>query len=303
MIRSMRLFVPAALVGVLFVGSAHADVLAATDFNERTLTTVKVTNDTATNLKWTLNGLEDPGDLSAMNAGGAGQVLFNTPTAQVLFAPQINTGNGNTFWTTSVNLTVVPGSVVTLTDVTFDYWALSAAGVLNVNRRSDFTISLLDPSAVLVASVDIVDAVSGTSAVPMMPTLTATFAAPVALSAPGTYTLQIKGGDFLGADETGNHTGIDNLSINGTLRSAYLFAITEVDYDAGADRVTLTWTSSPGETYIVKFSLDMTDWSADLGDGLPADAGATTTMTFDLPVPGIGDAASVFFRVEKEPAR
>jgi hypothetical protein len=35
------------------------------------------------------------------------------------------------------------------------------------------------------------------------------------LSAPGTYTLRIKAGDFLGADEAGNHTAIDNLSING----------------------------------------------------------------------------------------
>ena len=38
----------------------------------------------------------------------------------------------------------------------------------------------------------------------------------MALSDPGTYTLRIKGGDFLGLDESGNHTAIDNLSINGT---------------------------------------------------------------------------------------
>ncbi|MFT5633578.1 MAG: hypothetical protein ACI9SQ_001299, partial [Rubritalea sp.] len=39
----------------------------------------------------------------------------------------------------------------------------------------------------------------------------------VALTAAGTYTLQIEAGELGGVNETGNHAGIDNLSINGTV--------------------------------------------------------------------------------------
>ena len=57
---------------------------------------------------------------------------------------------------------------------------------------------------------------SGTTASPNQPLVTIDFA-DVALGA-GTYTLRIEAGDKpgVGANETGNHTGIDNLSINGT---------------------------------------------------------------------------------------
>ena len=42
------------------------------------------------------------------------------------------------------------------------------------------------------------------------------FPAPVELDSPGTYRLEIDGGELGGDDETGNHTGIDNLAILGT---------------------------------------------------------------------------------------
>jgi hypothetical protein len=220
MISSRTFFLGAALAQVIFASSAHAVTLAGTTFDGRTLTTGLVANDTATNLNWTLNGLADPGNMSAMNAGGAGQNLFTSAFTQNMFAPLLNTGNGNTFWTTDVFLTVAPGSVVSLTDVAFGYFAINGSGVQNVPRRSDFTISLFSPGGGLVEAVDIVDVSNGTGAggagTPATP-VTAAFTAPIALSAPGTYTLQIKGGDFLGADETGNHTGIDSLAINGTV--------------------------------------------------------------------------------------
>ena len=49
--------------------------------------------------------------------------------------------------------------------------------------------------------------------------LTATFSSALALILPGTYTLRIAGAE---APETGNHTAIDNLSINGTTVTAVL---------------------------------------------------------------------------------
>jgi hypothetical protein len=192
--------------------SANAATIASTNFNGRTLATTTNTNDTATGLVWTTNGVTNPGTMVAVNTSGAG--LFNgNALTQNMFAPAINTANLTTFWTTNVSLTVSPGSVVTLTDVTFNAWSLGGGQTQNPDKKLDFTISLINPSAVSVASVDIVDLVSGTTT--GSPLATATFTSPLLLSAPGTYTLRIKAGDFLGTDEAGNHTAIDNLSING----------------------------------------------------------------------------------------
>lgn len=209
--RIPQFFLTTIVVPSLFVGSASAVTLASTSFDGRVLSP----NNTATALNWVLNGLEDPGNMAALNAAAAPQPIFDGAFVANMFAPGLNTGNGNTFWTTSVALTVSSGSNVTLTDVTFDYWSINGGQAQNVNRQSDFTITLLDPSAMSVGAVDIVDSISGTGA--GVPLVTATFTSPIALTAPGTYTLVIKGGDFAGNDETGNHTAIDNLSIIGTV--------------------------------------------------------------------------------------
>jgi len=277
---------------------ADADVIAATSFDGRTLTEVNRADDTATDLDWTVNGIQDPGNMTVLNANGGGLALFNTAgqVTENLFAPALNTGNGNTFWTTTVNLTASSGSTVTLSDVTFDNWSINAGQNQNVNRRSDFTITLIDPAGASLDSVDIVDSLSGTAA--GVPTVTATFASPIALTAPGTYTLMIKGGDFAGENETGNHTAIKNLSINGSVSSSGSFAITEIKYDPESGALTLTWDSRPGESYAVKFTTDFGDWVADLDDGIPADAGETTTRMFDLSGANLGDATRIFFRVE-----
>jgi len=201
---------------------SHAAIIASTNFDGRTLATTLVANDTAANLNWTTNGIADPGNMNAVTAGGVGQALFNSTTlTQNMFAPALNVGNGSAasgthFWTTTVPLAVLAGNTVTLESVALQYSAISGSAALNVNRVSDFTISLFDPSSALVEAVSITDALSGTTAVPQSPTLTFNFA-PVVLSLPGTYTLRIQGGDYAGTNETGNHTGIDNLSIQGTI--------------------------------------------------------------------------------------
>ena len=79
------------------------------------------------------------------------------------------------------------------------------------------------------------------------------------------------------------------------------FAITEIEYSPGTDEVTLTWTSNPGALYAVKYSLDMTNWDADLDDGVDGDEGVTTTRTFN--VDGLASRdGKLFFRVERVPA-
>jgi hypothetical protein len=106
---------------------------------------------------------------------------------------------------------------VSIDSVAFDYWAVSASQVQNVNRRSDFEVTLLDPSCSPVGTVSIGDVVNGNTFAPGAGTpVLLTFTSPIDLTLPGTYTLGIKAGDFIPPDETGNHTGIDNLTINGT---------------------------------------------------------------------------------------
>ncbi|MFT6242718.1 MAG: hypothetical protein ACJAQT_004829 [Akkermansiaceae bacterium] len=298
--NTKRLFIAAAAAQLASVTFIRAEVIAATNFDGRTLTEVNVPEDTATGLNWTINGVQDPGNMTSLNADGNGLRLFDAqPDVQDLFAPGINTGNGNTFWTTSVSLTILPGSSVTVTDITFDYWAISGGQVQNVNRRSDFTLTILDPSGNPVASVDVLDPVSGTGV--GVPSVTATFEAPVPLTAPGTYTLGIKGGDYAGDDETGNHTAIDNLSINGVLGGGSGFTITEIVFNPGSNRLSLTWNSSPGATYAVKYSTDLLDWDADLDDGIPAAEGKRTTVVFDLSETELANLEKAFFRVEVQP--
>jgi len=77
------------------------------------------------------------------------------------------------------------------------------------------------------------------------------------------------------------------------------FAITKIDYAPGDNMVTLTWNSREGEKYAVKFSKDMTSWGEDLDDDVDADAGDTTTKSYDLTTAGLAGAGRVYFRVER----
>ena len=303
MIHPKTLFLSAVFTQVIFTGPASADVLAATNFDGRALTTVNIADDTATALNWTLNGLEDPGNMTVVNASGGGLALFNgTPTTQDMFAPALNTGNGSSFWTTEVAITAAPGSTVTLTDVTFDYWAVSAGQVQNVNRRSDFTIALFSPSATAVGSVDIVDTTNGTNSTSGTGTaVTAAFASPIALTDPGIYTLKIKGGDFLGSDETGNHTAIDNLSINGEvggMPETFQLIITSNATNPG--HYDFRWGSRDGKLYDLVSSTDLStapvDWPVWQGHSDIDSAPPENTLT-DVP----GEGPTRFFAmIEKD---
>ena len=77
------------------------------------------------------------------------------------------------------------------------------------------------------------------------------------------------------------------------------FIITEIEFDPETSIMKLTWNSTPGKTYAIKYSKDMTNWDADLDDGVPAGSGKTTTAEFDLSEAGLAEDARVFFRVEK----
>ena len=194
----------ATLASVCLANSAGAAVLASTTFDGRT-----ASGPTASNLNWTLNGLQDPGSITNVGAN-----LFDaTALVQNNYTPGLNTGNINSSWLATVNITIDPGYIVTLEDVTFNSVSVNGSQAENVNRRNDYTVSLFNPSDILIDEVTIGDTLAGTVA---GQPLVSFDLADTALNLPGTYTLKIRGGDFVDPDETGNHTGIDNLSINGT---------------------------------------------------------------------------------------
>lgn len=190
----------------------RADVIAATNFDAYSPNSGG--NGIADDLNWVANGVQDPGPMVVLNASSSPQVLFTINDTVNVFSPGLNTGNGDTFWSAYVSLTVLPGYVVTLTDVTLNAVSISGSQVFNVDRRNDYTVTLFDPSAVLKDTIDVPDILAGTSA--GQPLVTFTFGSPIQLSEPGAYSLRIQGGDYIGTGETGNHTAFDNLSINGT---------------------------------------------------------------------------------------
>jgi hypothetical protein len=199
-----------ACLSLIAAGSGSGAILAFTDFDTST-----ASGNTKSDLNWTLNGLEDPGSLSASQfEGGAVNIFDANAFVQDIFIPGINTGNGNTSWTTDLGLTVAAGFNVTLTDVTFNSVSVNGGQAENVNRRNDYSVTILDPTDASVATITVADTLAGTTA--GQPLVTLDFP-DVVLDLAGTYTLIIRGGDFVGTNETGNHTGLDNLSINGNV--------------------------------------------------------------------------------------
>lgn len=83
--------------------------------------------------------------------------------------------------------------------------------------------------------------------------------------------------------------------------------ITEIVYNSDAEpnpTVTLTWRNSGAATYIAKVSPDMTDWSADLDDGIVDERDENPDdpdhITVTFPLEGVQpDTPRLFFRIEE----
>ena len=290
------LLIPPFWALLLIAGTSQAEIIASTTFDGRI-----ADGHTATNLTWVTNGVADPGDLSANRFEGNSINLFDgTPDVQNRFVPGINTGNGNTSWVTTVALTPLPGSEVTVENVTLDYIAINGGQVLNVRRRSDFEVTLLDPSGNPLASGNVAEAVSGNGLDPEIAPVLITLDSPVTLSGSGSYSLIVRGGDFLQDDETGNHTGIDNLSINGSIGgSSGGPSVTAISITPGTGELELVWRSTPETSYTVSYSSDLVDWSLSLDEEVVAGPGETTTFQFNLSTLPGGIPEQLFFQVER----
>jgi hypothetical protein len=81
-------------------------------------------------------------------------------------------------------------------------------------------------------------------------------------------------------------------------RPAKELAVTSFDLTDETGDFTLTWNSTPGELYAVKYSTDLVNWDADLDDGILADDGESTSRTFNLA--DLDNPKAVYFRIEKQ---
>jgi hypothetical protein len=75
-------------------------------------------------------------------------------------------------------------------------------------------------------------------------------------------------------------------------------AVTSLLYTKADGNVELTWNSREGETYVVKYSTDLENWENDLDDGVIADAGESTTRSFN--VSELEVSGALYFRIEKQ---
>ena len=189
---------------IMWCPPVFATPILSTDFTGRT-----VSGKTAGNIPWTLDGVQDPGDLSWVQESGvpAGTALFDTANAQGHFAPDMNIGNEGP-WSTTVALALTVPQV-TLQDVLLDWQHFSNAGGFQGPARSaDWTVSVTGSTSGLLGSIT-ASGISGTSGIE-----TLTFVSPLALSNAETYEVKI----FVTSSATiGNNTGLDALTLNGTV--------------------------------------------------------------------------------------
>lgn len=97
-----------------------------------------------------------------------------------------------------------------------------------------------------------------------------------------------------------NSMQLSEAAFEGQIGTASPFVITEVDYDAAADTVTLTWRSEPGRFYVLFYSPDLSNWDIDIEDSIEAEADSDTTTYGPFPNP-IGAKPEGYFRLEKAP--
>lgn len=77
--------------------------------------------------------------------------------------------------------------------------------------------------------------------------------------------------------------------------------ITEVSVDRVNSTVTLTWNSKEGDIYKAFYSPDMVNWDGEITGTIQADAGNSTTRTFNFSTFGLDSEDKIFFRVQLQP--
>ena len=101
-----------------------------------------------------------------------------------------------------------------------------------------------------------------------------------------------------------NTNGLPQSAINGfrleSLDAIVPLAITDFDYTADDNMLSLTWNSVEGATYVLKYSNDLDNWDQILLGDISGEADSTTRI-FDLSETALEGVAKNFFRVEIVP--
>ncbi|MFT5105263.1 MAG: hypothetical protein ACI8XO_000604 [Verrucomicrobiales bacterium] len=97
-----------------------------------------------------------------------------------------------------------------------------------------------------------------------------------------------------------NGAQLDQLISDGpaSFASVAPFQIREFSYSAATEEVTLTWDSKPTEIFTVVYSNDLVAWIGDLDDTILADAGETTTRSYN--VSGQTKDGRLYIRVQRQ---
>lgn len=122
------------------------------------------------------------------------------------------------------------------------------------------------------------------------------------------YTEDVDFSSIFLSEANGTLSTISNLTLTQVADpNAPNFAITEINYAPEANTVTLTWTSSPDDSYIAQISNDLTQFDADIGDGITMAIddedetdGNHLTKTFDLSLFSLENAEKLFFRIMED---
>ena len=108
---------------------------------------------------------------------------------------------------------------------------------------------------------------------------------------PGALDALIHEAQIYGA--TGNADEIMDLYLSGPGGGTAL-EFTNISYNSDDGNFTLEWNSKPNKTYALYYSLDLSDWEADIDDSI-ASEGETTSYSFENPEGK--EARKIFFKV------
>lgn len=214
--RGQLFVLVACLIGVVSSVPAYGAIIASTNFDGRT-----VSGATASGLNWTVNGVADPGSLTAEDVGPLGPTidpiaLFTTAAAAGKFGVDRNIINEGG-WYVDIPLNVA-GLGMRLSTVSLDAYIFNNDGLLQtVSRDLDVTAALFDASNTELGSEtkpNIYSVVSPPS--PNQPqNLTFDLSSAPQLAANSNYYVRVIA--FSDEVDRGNNAGFDNLVISGTV--------------------------------------------------------------------------------------
>ena len=108
---------------------------------------------------------------------------------------------------------------------------------------------------------------------------------------PGALAALIHEAQVYGA--AGNADEIMDLYLSGPGGCTTL-EFTNISYNSDDGNFTLEWNSKPNKTYSLYYSLDLSDWEADIDDSIESE-GETTSYSFEHPEGK--EARKIFFKV------